>query len=850
MIKSELVVRVGAGEIIDVTIRRMAASAHRVRHVGVAVVEDEAGRVVGVVTDGDIRRAYAGDVPFDAPVTRIMSPDPVSVPAGLPIDQVPAEVRRRIRQGGRLKADIVRHVLVTDAEGRLVEIYDSLALLAQDDQRKQSVAVYGQAGSGLALAVALAGCGHAVAAIDTDVPLLERARNGHLPRGHEQRVTALRAAMDAGALRLVTAGDAGNNDNVHIIAAAPTLGVDGKTDLAAIRNVAAGIGRRLRRSDIVILRCRAPVGTARGLIRATIEKVSGLRAGDEFALAVAPDYARARADRAGVDGAAQIVGGLTARCRTRAVAFWSSLTPIVVPVESLEAAELAALASGAFRELSAAFAADLARVAGRFNIDLHALTTAVQRGDPQLAPQFLRPSPSQAGNDLAMLGLAARDSGSTDLSCEPQEAVVRFARRRRVPPASLQVAVLGAEAAPSAPLEKADAIVVTGEAGAPVLPPLAKAARRLVFDEAGRFDRAAIESVPGQVYATYGYMTPPRFAVIACDNGFGHVRRCAALAAALRQRGAACDLFAPPDFASRLDAPPIAFRTHSTPEGWRTGAAETTRWPERLPDLDAYDVVVADSLPEILDRRPDAVLLGHFLWTHVLPDADPVHVRRVDGLIEQLRPPMLGTGLLAADRLKAATNYEDVGFFAAAELDFLPSRRNELLVSSGLGAEAEALAPIRQVVATLAAMSSAPPPFSLVHIEPGLLPPDAPSWMTAASYEPSMYRGLAAAILRPGAGTVTDCLSRGVWMVWPQAKDHREIAHNAQVLVANDLGTVAASPGEAIDHVCAFAADASAMSVMLARSRALRFDAAENAARWLMERSGAAARTECTGALA
>jgi CBS domain-containing protein len=141
MIKSELVVRVRASDTIDATVRRMASDANRVRHVGVAVVLGEDDAVVGVVTDGDIRRAYANDIPFGRPVSQIMSADPVSVAATLPFESVPAEVLRRIRQGGRLKADIVRHVLVTDAAGRLLDIYDSLAVFAHGDRYKQWVAV-------------------------------------------------------------------------------------------------------------------------------------------------------------------------------------------------------------------------------------------------------------------------------------------------------------------------------------------------------------------------------------------------------------------------------------------------------------------------------------------------------------------------------------------------------------------------------------------------------------------------------------------------------------------------------------------------------------------------------------
>src|SRR5262249_44735187 len=157
------------------------------------------------------------------------------------------------------------------------------------------------------------------------------------------------------------------------------------------------------------------------------------------------------------------------------------------------------------------------------------------------------------------------------------------------------------------------------------------------------------------------------------------------------------------------------------------------------------------------------ILIGHFLWTHALPDVVKTHVERVNALLAKIRPRMIGTGMLASDRLKAATQYQDAGFFAKNEIDLCPGERTELLVSSGLGAEPAAVQAVRDVVAMLSALDEPPHPITRVHVEPALLAQKVPRWMIPASYEPGMYRSLAAAIIRPGAGTITDCVSRAVW---------------------------------------------------------------------------------------
>lgn len=50
------------------------------RRFGVTGVVDEGGHLVGVLTDGDLRRAFQHQAAMDGPVTRSMTPTPLSVP--------------------------------------------------------------------------------------------------------------------------------------------------------------------------------------------------------------------------------------------------------------------------------------------------------------------------------------------------------------------------------------------------------------------------------------------------------------------------------------------------------------------------------------------------------------------------------------------------------------------------------------------------------------------------------------------------------------------------------------------------------------------------------------------------
>ena len=76
------------------------------------MVVDAAGRLAGIVTDGDVRRGLLRGVSLDGPVTDVMNAQPATAPAGIARDEALALMQRR-----RL-----RHLPVVEADGRLVDV--------------------------------------------------------------------------------------------------------------------------------------------------------------------------------------------------------------------------------------------------------------------------------------------------------------------------------------------------------------------------------------------------------------------------------------------------------------------------------------------------------------------------------------------------------------------------------------------------------------------------------------------------------------------------------------------------------------------------------------------------------
>lgn len=84
----------------------------------IVLVVDEAGRLQGTVTDGDIRRGILRGVGLDEAVRKVMNPHPITAPVGIP----PAELL------ALMTSRQVKHVPLVDNLGRVIglELLDNL----------------------------------------------------------------------------------------------------------------------------------------------------------------------------------------------------------------------------------------------------------------------------------------------------------------------------------------------------------------------------------------------------------------------------------------------------------------------------------------------------------------------------------------------------------------------------------------------------------------------------------------------------------------------------------------------------------------------------------------------------
>ncbi|KAA3624574.1 MAG: hypothetical protein DWQ08_10245 [Proteobacteria bacterium] len=285
-----------------------------------------------------------------------------------------------------------------------------------------------------------------------------------------------------------------------------------------------------------------------------------------------------------------------------------------------------------------------------------------------------------------------------------------------------------------------------------------------------------------------------RICLIACDNGLGHVRRVVGVAGELDRRGARVTVLARSDQAARFAWDARHFETRTSSDAFRRASREACRWHERLPDLGSFDVVVSDNLPEILDCRADALLMGSFLWHLVVEGAAPEYIEASRRRFNSRRPIMIGSGLFATAELKELTRFVDVGLFAREPLPW--REKKDLLLACGRSGSCEP----ETAEAVCSLVARGPGPFERVHVEPRMLPDTPPHWMMPADFSPGMYAGLAAAVIRPGVGTLTDAIHAQCPVYCFYETGNLEMTQNARRIADHGLGFDAGSIDRAIDE--------------------------------------------------
>ena len=225
------------------------------------------------------------------------------------------------------------------------------------------VGIVGLGYVGLTLAVALGHKGFSVYGVDKSERVVEslRTRRAHL---FEPGVSEGLEELIGNGIEVAAELPEGALEAVILCVSTP---VDSRThapDLENLRAAARHVAERCAPETLVIVRSTVPVGASRSVVLPELaQRWPAPR------LAMAPERTIQGQALRELEALPQVVGGIDRASRDAAVALFSRVTRRVVPVASLETAELVKLVNNAHTDLIYAFGNEVALMAERWGLD-------------------------------------------------------------------------------------------------------------------------------------------------------------------------------------------------------------------------------------------------------------------------------------------------------------------------------------------------------------------------------------------------------------------------------------------------------------------------------------------------
>lgn len=282
------------------------------------------------------------------------------------------------------------------------------------------ILVWGLGYVGTVSAACLARAGHDVTGVEPNITKVEAINAGRTAVFEPGLQDIIADAVAAGRLRATSHGaELVSESDLSLICVGTPSAADGRSVLSYVENVAEEIGKGFGTGGeyhVVALRSTVPPGTTRNVVLPILEKSSGGVAGQDFGVAMNPEFLReASAVRDFSSPPYTVIGQVDARSGDTVAELYESVDAPVHRVE-LEEAETLKLANNAFHALKIGFANEIGRFCDPYGIDSHVIMDLVCADKKlNISPAYLRPGFAFGGSclpkDLRSLTHHARREG-------------------------------------------------------------------------------------------------------------------------------------------------------------------------------------------------------------------------------------------------------------------------------------------------------------------------------------------------------------------------------------------------------------------------------------------------------
>jgi UDP-N-acetyl-D-glucosamine dehydrogenase len=242
-------------------------------------------------------------------------------------------------------------------------------LTAVPEDSLYDVAVIGAGYVGVPLATTFAEAGSRVLVVDIQRHVVDALNRG---QSHIEDVSSERMGVLTEKGLVVATTDYEQVKNAHaILIALPTpLSRQREPDLSYIERAGHSLAPVLQRGQVVILESTTWPGTTREVLQPILEEGSGLKAGEDFHLAMSPERVDPGRDDWTTKTTPKVVGGITPSSTKAAGDVYRVAIDTVHEVSTPDAAELTKLLENIYRAVNIALVNELAQLCDRMEIDV------------------------------------------------------------------------------------------------------------------------------------------------------------------------------------------------------------------------------------------------------------------------------------------------------------------------------------------------------------------------------------------------------------------------------------------------------------------------------------------------
>ncbi len=242
------------------------------------------------------------------------------------------------------------------------------SLLHRLTARECTIGIMGLGHVGFPLSMTVAGAGFPTIGFDINQQIIDDLNAGISHIG-DVPSPAIADYVETGRLRgttnLVELGDC----DVVVICVPTPLSKIKDPDLSYVVAAGRALSSVLRAGQLVILESTTYPGTTRDVLLPILEG-SGLRAGSDFSLCFSPERVDPGNQVWTVATTPKLIGGITPVCLAAGISFYETFIETVIPLTSVEVAELAKVYENTFRMVNIALANELALICSRLGLDV------------------------------------------------------------------------------------------------------------------------------------------------------------------------------------------------------------------------------------------------------------------------------------------------------------------------------------------------------------------------------------------------------------------------------------------------------------------------------------------------